>query len=559
MDENELESILNELLLIPVEDECVEFKEAKQDYSFDKLGEYFSALSNESNLKNKRYSWLVFGVTDKLPRQVVGTNYINKKLNLESLKREIANQTTANITFIEIYEIIKDEKRVIMFQIPAAPKGIPIAWKGHYYGRDGESIGALNIEELEKIRNQANIIDWSAQICQGATINDLDEEAISKAREQYKIKNPKFAKECDKWNDELFLNKAKITINGQITRTAIILLGKEESDYFLSPSTAKITWILKDENNVEMDYEHFGTPFILNVDKLFNKIRNLKYRYMTEITLFPTEITQYEPFVIREVLHNCIVHQDYILGGKINVVERPYELIFSNLGSFIPKTVENVIERDSPEEYYRNQFLANAMVNLNMIDTIGSGIKKMFIMQMQRYFPLPNYNLSQYNKVSVKIIGKILDENYTRLLINNTNLDLKTVIALDKVQKRETLTEKERKLLRKLKLIEGRYPNIYVTSQIASVTNTKAKYIKNRAFDKDYYKKLIIEFLKEYKSASRKEIEDLLIDKLPEFMNKQQRYYKISNIIKEMSKKDKVIYNDSQSTKFSNWKLVKKD
>lgn len=58
---------------------------------------------------------------------------------------------------------------------------------------------------------------------------------------------------------------------------------------------------------------------------------------------------------------------------------------------------------------------------------------------------------------------------------------------------------------------------------------------------------------------SRKEIEDLLIDKLPEFMNKQQRYDKISNIIKEMSKKDKVIYNDSQSTKFSNWKLVKKD
>lgn len=558
MEVNQLELTLEELLLIPVEDECIEFKEAKQDYSFEKLGQYFSALSNEANLKNKRYSWLVFGVTDKLPRQVVGSDYRNNKSNLESLKKEIANHTTGNITFIEIYEIIKDSKRVLMFQIPASPKGLPIAWKGHYYGRDGESIGALNIEELESIRNQANIIDWSAQICHGATINDLDKEAISKAREQYKIKNPKFAKECDKWSDEVFLNKAKITINSQITRTAIILLGKEESDYFLNPSIAKITWILKDENNIELDYEHFGTPFILNVDKLFGKIRNLKYRYMTEITLFPTEITQYEPFVIREVLHNCIVHQDYTLGGKINVVERPYELIFSNLGSFIPKTVENVIERDAPEEYYRNQFLANAMVNLNMIDTIGSGIKKMFILQMQRYFPLPNYDLTQHNKVIVKIIGKIIDENYTKLLINNTNLDLKTVIGLDKVQKKESLTERERKILRDSKLIEGKYPNIYVTSKIASVTNTKAKYIKNRAFDKEYYKKLIIEFIKEYGSASRKDIDDLLSNKLPDFMDKKQKYYKISNIIKEMSKIDETIYNDSQSTRFSKWKLVKK-
>lgn len=558
MEENQLELLFDELILIPVEDECVEFKEAKQNYDFEKLGQYFSALSNEANLKNKRYSWLVFGVTDKLPREVIGSNYRKNKSSLESLKKEIAINTTGNITFIEIYEIKRNDKRVIMFQIPSAPRGLPIAWKGHYYGRDGESIGALNIEELESIRNQANIQDWSSEICNGATINDLDKDAIIKAREQYKVKNPKFSKECDSWSDELFLNKAKITIDGKITRTAIILLGKEESDYFLNPSISKITWILKDENNIELDYEHFGTPFILNVDKLFNKIRNLKYRYMTEITLFPTEITQYEPFVIREVLHNCIVHQDYNLGGKINVVEKPYELIFSNLGNFIPKSVENVIDRDSPEEYYRNQFLANAMVNLNMIDTIGSGIKKMFIMQMQRYFPLPHYDLSEYNKVAVKIIGKIIDENYTKLLINNTSLDLKTVIALDKVQKKEPLNENERKILRKFKLIEGRYPNIYVTSKIASATNTKAKYIKNRAFENDYYKKLILEFIKEYGSASRKDIEDLLSNKLPDFMNEKQEYYKISNIIKEMSKVDETIYNDSTSTRFSKWKLVNK-
>ena len=123
---------------------------------------------------------------------------------------------------------------------------------------------------------------------------------------------------------------------------------------------------------------------------------------------------------------------------------------------------------------------------------------------MQRYFPLPNYNLSDKGKVTVKIIGKIIDKNYTKLPINNTNLELKTVIALDKVQKKEQLIENERKMLRKDKLIEGKYPNIYVTAKVAGVTDKKAQYIKNRVFDKEYYKNLILEYLKEYGSASKR-------------------------------------------------------
>ena len=179
-----------------------------------------------------------------------------------------------------------------------------------------------------------------------------------------------------------------------------------------------MTWILKDEDNIEKDYEHFGPPFILNIDKLFNKVRNLKYRYLPDGTLFPIEITQYDPWVIREALHNCIAHQDYELRGRINVVESPDDLIFSNMGSFIPGSIEEVIKMDAPLEQCRNHHLARAMVNLNMIDTIGSGIKKMFLTQRQRFFPLPDYDLSRPDRVVVTIQGKILDENYTRLLIS---------------------------------------------------------------------------------------------------------------------------------------------
>jgi len=138
----------------------------------------------------------------------------------------------------------------------------------------------------------------------------------------------------------------------------------------------------------------------------------------------------------------------------------------------------------------------------------------MFLTQQQRFFPMPDYDLSQKDKVVVRIAGKILNENYTRLLMDKTDLDLNTVILLDRVQKNITITRDEHKYLRKLKLTEGRYPNIYVAGHIASITGEKAKYIKNKGFDKKYYKDLIVAFIKENGSATRKEINDLLSDKL---------------------------------------------
>ena len=165
--------------------------------------------------------------------------------------------------------------------------------------------------------------DWSAQICTEANLNDLDLIAIDFARQEYKKKHPALAVEVDGWNDVTFLNKAKVCINGEITRTAILLLGKNESEHYLSPSVARISWVLKDVDGISKDYQHFGPPLILAVNQVFDKVRNLTYRYLPDASLFPTEVTQYDPWVIRETLHNCIAHQDYQQGGKINVVEQP--------------------------------------------------------------------------------------------------------------------------------------------------------------------------------------------------------------------------------------------
>ena len=546
MTDTELKNTLDRLLDLTIETEIVEFKEAKTTYDLRKLGKYFSALSNEANLKKKSCAWLVFGVEDK-KHTIVASNFRSQRKDLDHLKGEIANKTNDRITFIEIYELNLAKGRVVMFQIPPAPKGIPVSFEGHYYGRDGEELVPLNIEELERIRAQANQEDWSAQIVKGATIEDLDEDAIELARKNYKNKFPDKKVEVDQWDDITFLNKAKVTLKGKITRTAIILLGKDESEHFINPAEAKIRWILKDEHGVEVDYLIACCPILLAVDKVYNKIRNLKYRYMKEGTLFPEEMSTYEPFSIREAINNAIAHQDYTRHGRINVVEMPDQLVFTNLGEFIPGTVENVINENAPEEQYRNQFLSIAMFNLNMVDTIGSGIRKMFLYQKERFFPMPEYDFSR-GKITLTIVGKIINENYAQLLSQRLDLSLNDIMLLDRIQKKKPITLEEGKMLHQKKLIEGKRPNYYLGIDISQKIKQKADYSKNRAFDKQYYLDLILKAIKEHGSMSRKDIDELLWNKLPEWMDDKQRKNKVKNLIfelKTVAKINNFSYNPS--------------
>ena len=532
-----MEEVLDKLLSLSVENETVEFKEAKHQFDKNKLGKYFSALANEANLKNRKQAWLILGV--KNDRSIAGTSIDEKKLN--EYKAEIGNHTSPRCSFIDVHPVKKQGETVLMFEIPPAPQGQPVSWKGHFYGRDGESLVALSQTEYDKIKLQ-NAPDWSKQIVTDAAIDDLSKEAILFARTQYKEKNSKLKAEIDSWSDELFLDKAKVTIKGKITNTAILLLGNPESEHFINPATAKITWILKDKENNEKDYTHFGMPLILAVEQAASKIRNLKYRYIKSGTLFPDEVDQYELYTIREALHNCIAHQDYTLGGKIIVVENEDGwLSFSNDGMFIPNSVEEVVISQSPESKYRNKFLAEAMVNLNMIDTIGSGIRKMYNIQRDKFFPLPDYDLSN-NKVKVTIFGKVLNLDYARKLAEVPNLSLTEIISLDKVAKQKPLTDDEAKKLRGKKLIEGRKPNFHISSDVASVTGEQAEYMKQRGIDDKYCQKMILEYLKKFKKGKKQNFEKVLLDKLPDVLDKKQKKDKIKNNLQSLRKEGRIEY-----------------
>ena len=536
------------------ESEVIEFKEARTNYSFNDIGKYFSALSNEANLRGLQEAWLVFGVSDD--KRYVGTEF-RKQGNLQNLKKEIVNGTNERLTFLEIYELTIEKCRVIAFQIPPAIRGIPTTWQGAAYAREHESICPLPMNKVDLIRSQIGM-DWSKEIVEEATIEDLDEEAIKKARELFSKRqnDRKKAQEVLRnLSDIEVLNKAGITIKGKITRTALLLLGKSEAKYFFDGFIPRITWTLYNADNSVKAYEHFDIPMLLAVDKVYSKIRNEKYRYIADQqTLFPDEVDQYEPELIKEIINNCIAHQDYRLRGKINVEEFEDRLVFINEGAFIPESIEQALEPGYKPPYYRNVFLCNAMVNLYMIDTNSMGIPMMYQIQRDKCFPLPTYDLNTVNRVKVTVYGKILDKNYTQFLRSDADLNMGTVFLLDQVQKQETISKENFKELKKQGLVEGRYPNIFVSFKVADIVGQKAAYVRNKGLDDDICKQLIIKALESMEEASKKELMEVLEKALPEVLSDEQKSKKVSNLLQAMKKEG--IISITGTNRYAKWYLL---
>lgn len=552
MNMQELTALLDRLRSEPHESEWLEFKANR--FEPQQLGEYLSALANSACLLGKPRAYLVFGIEDG-SHAVVGTTFdpqAEKGSGNQLLPLWLSLGLHPNTGF-EIHPFTYHGQRVVLFEIhPAFDQ--PVKFYGTAYIRDGSSKTELALYPEKQRQIWQRRVDWSAQVCERASLADLDPAAIAKARTEYKTKFPAKAAEVDGWDDATFLNKAKLTIQGALTNAALLLLGLPESTSLLSPAVARISWLLKNERNENQDYEHFEPPFLLNVDKVLARIRNLTVRELPSGTLFPVEMSQYDPWVIREALHNCIAHQDYGLRGRIQVVESPQGLTLTNVGGFLPGRVETVIEQDAPLEIYRNPFLAEAMVNLNMIDTQGGGIKRMFQAQRKRFFPMPDYDLSQPERVVVNIQGRILDERYTRLLMSRADLDLSTIMLLDRVQKNQIISAGDNKRLKAAKLVEGRYPNLVVAAEIAAATGQKAKHIRDRGLDSKFYRDYILELIREHHPVSREDIDKLLLDKLPEVLSEEQKLTKIHNLLRNMAKVG-LIRNDG-GRKYPRWVLV---
>lgn len=551
MDAAQLRTVLDNLIA-QWEGECVEFKDANDNFPTPDIGKYFSALANEANLRSRDAGWLVFGVSNRT-RRIIGTVYRENRERLHALKKQIADGTDPKTTFREIHELDTAGGRVVLFEIPPAPRGIPIGWNGHYYARNNESIEALSMAKLDEIRSQGMADDWSAVICEDASLDDLDSVAIARARESFAaLHAQRIAPETIAgWTDAAFLDKAKLTIRGKITRAALLLLGKSESTHLLNPYVAELTWKLE---GPEQGYEHFNPPFLLETSRLYRRIRNVQLRMERPGELIPVEVPKYDQRIVLEALHNCIAHQDYTRRERVLVTERPGELVFQNAGGFYDGVPTDYLVANRTPTRYRNTFLAEAMFNLRMMDRMGYGIRDvLFHGQMARYLPLPDYDLGDAQHVTLHLPGRFIDANYSRILLTRSDLDLPEVLALDAIQKHGQVEAAMVARLRQQGLVEGRRGQLHVTRDVAAATDTVDEYLRHRAFDDRYYCDMIVDFLRTKGEARRPDIDRLLKDKLSDLLDAKQKRDKIRNLLQKLRREGRIV--SEGHTQATTWRL----
>lgn len=536
--------------------EWKEFKNLKNSFCGNEKDDVISYVSAIANMDGGH---LVIGVKDNT-LEIVGTDisrltFNGQPANTQSATFKLTEQCTyLSSEGLSIEEFVTDDtqKRVWIIHIPKHLPRRPVLAHKKAWQRIEDSLVEMTGERLAAILEEPiyNAKDWSAEIVHDATIDDLDEVAIAKARQMFKKVHSRIpAAEVNDWSVQTFLSKCGLSRNGGITRATIILLGKYESAFKLRPAVAQVTWTRRDANQDVVDYEHFTVPFILTVDEILSKIENLTLREMPGDTLFPDTMKQYDDYTIREALHNCIAHQDYELQQRINFVENPGYLYYSNAGSFIPGTLENALRNEEPQTYFRNECLCRAMVDFNMIDTVSRGIKKMFSEQWRRHFPMPDYEIDAVKKkVVVRIYGNEINKRYTDLLKTNDTLTLWDCISLDAVQKGRVIHKDVAKDLLNRGLIEGEAPNYSISLGVAKDTRQLPSYTKTKGLDKGKLRQMILQYLENAgdEGAKRDSIYEYIKDVLPSNKTEEQRLRSLGDLLKTM-KTESLIKTDGRN------------
>ena len=524
--------------------EWKEFKNLKNSFCGDEKDDVISYVSAIANMEG---GFLVIGVHDKT-LEIVGTdtyNYDRQKAILRLADR-CANLSSEGLDVVE-YITSDTQKKVWVIRIPKHLPKRPVYAHDKAWQRIEDSLVELTPERLNAILDEPLFTgcDWSAEIVPNATIDDLDEVAIAKARVMFKKVHSRIpAEEVNAWSVPEFLSNAGVMIDGGITRAAIILLGKPVSVFKLRPAVVRVTWSLRDGKQDVVDYEHFTAPFILTVDQILAKVRNLTMREMPGGTLFPDVMQQYDDYSMREILHNCIAHQDYTLQERINLVENPGFLYYANGGSFIPGTVQKALATHGPQRHYRNECLCNAMVNFNMIDIVGRGIRKIFNQQWERRFPMPDYEIDAAKKeVAVRLYGNAINEKYTKLLKENKDLSFEDCLLLDAVQKGHQLNEVDAQNLLSRGLIEVQDNQYYISLDVARKTKQVPEYTKSKGLEKQKLIQMILQYLKNAgeEGSKRDGIYEYLKDVLPQNKTREQQLRMLGDLLNSMKDENLII------------------
>lgn len=500
---------LEQWLKVP-EGEHLEFKEAKNRYDFDLLTKYCCALANEGGGK------MVLGVTDKRPRQIVGSNAFS---DLGGSKTELIRRLRIRI---EASELSVDSKRVVIFEVPSRPVGKALEFGGSYWHRIGEALAPMDNETLRGIFAEG-ARDFSVEICAGATISDLDPTAIETFRKRWSQKSGRA--DLLGLGVQQLLEDAELLVDGGVTNSALLLLGTPKALSRFLPQSEIIFEYRENESSIPYQARSpFRAGFLMIHDQIWETFALRNSVYSVGDGLFRKEIPAFNKEATREGILNAFCHRDYRLEGSIFIKQYPYRAEISSPGGFPPEiNKENILFRQSP----RNRRLAEACEKCQLVERSGQGVDRMFTASVTEGKLPPDFSGTDSNHVFLTLHGQVQDPLFLQFMEkvtaeSETPMRTDDLVVLDAIHRELPIpggVEGRVRPLIDLGVIEkiGR-KKLILSRRFYAFAGKKGKYTRLRGLAREAKKALIIQHLEQNagtKGCSFKEFLDAFNDLSP--------------------------------------------
>lgn len=489
---------INELKKLKETEHKVEFKEAKGgNYSFNGGGKfdnkerrkciigYVTAFANEGG------GYLVFGVHDKFPHNIVGTNQC---LNATGkLEQDIYREKQIRVT---VYELFENEKRVLVIKVPGRPPGKVFKFEDVPLMRVGEELLPMSDEKYLKIIQEQEP-DFSEKICDDLQLSDLDEVAISNMKAAYSEKqnNPLFLTQ----STEQCLIDLHLLRNNRLTYAALILLGKEAVIRKLLPQAAIFLEYRNDLGQITFDdRQFFHQPYFITIEKLWSAINLRNGKVPVQQGPYIFDIPFFNKEVIREAVNNAIAHRDYSKSSEVVIKQYLQAMYITSPGGFpIGVNLNNLITINSTP---RNRLLTEVLAKTGVVERSGQGVDKIFFQSIAEAKGIPDYSYSDDFQVELRLSAIVKDKAFALFIKqlqrdrkDSDKLSVREIMTLESVREGKSKIELNKIIVDKLiseNLIEkiGKTSNqkLQLSKSYYLFTNKEADYTNNTPIDESY-------------------------------------------------------------------------
>jgi ATP-dependent DNA helicase RecG len=530
IDEN-MSITLNDLqhwMALPSESEHLEFKEAATHFDFEKLLRYCCALANEGGGR------LVLGVTNKPPRQVIGTRAFP---SLEPVKSDLYQRLRFRV---RAEELSHPKGRVVVFEVPPRPIGQPVRVDRIYWMRAGDSLTEMSEDRLKEIFNEAQS-DFSRELCPQGTAKDLDRNAVKDFRKRWVLKSKNHA--LSNLSEIQLLNDAELMRGDQVTYAALVLFGTREALGKFLPNVELIfEYRSTDASIPSQQRENFRQGLFLMYDQIWELVNRRNDLQHYQEGLFIYDIPTFDEEVVREAFLNAICHRDYRLQGSVFIRQSPNHIQFTSPGGFPDGiTPENCLYKQSP----RNRTIAEALEKCGLVERSGQGFDKIFSKCLRESKPLPDFTGTDAYQVNLKLSGVVQDPAFVRFLEKlgasvHESFYVDDLLLLDCLRQGKKIPNNLIPRLDPLidagavELISrGRGARYILSKKFYDFSGRKGAYTRKRGLDRETNKELIIRHLKHHQRGTILEFEEVL----PTLTR-----YQIHSLLKDLRSEGRILH-----------------